>query len=235
MISLRPAAERGHFRIDWLDSQHTFSFGHYHDPRFMGFGPLRVINQDIVQPGKGFARHGHQNMEIISYVIHGGLAHQDSLGTGSVIRPGEIQRMRAGTGIEHSEFNASQDELVQFLQIWVQPDRLGLQPGYAQQDFPLESRRNQLKLLASGYGEEGVIEVRQNMRMFGGLFDAGHTADYAVADARGIWIQLIRGTLQINHTLMQAGDGLAARHESSLSIRASQEAEFLLFDLPIAN
>lgn len=235
MLSLRPAAERGHFRIDWLDSRHTFSFGHYHDPRFMGFGPLRVINQDIVQPGKGFARHGHQNMEIISYVIHGGLAHQDSLGTGSVIRPGEIQRMRAGTGIEHSEFNASKDELVQFLQIWIQPDRLGLQPGYAQQDFPLESRRNQLKLLASGYGDDGVIEVRQNMRMFGGLFDAGHEAEYAVGDGRGIWIQLIRGTLQVNQTLMQAGDGLAVRHEPGLLIRANQEAEFLLFDLPIAN
>lgn len=235
MLSLRPAAERGHFRIDWLDSRHTFSFGHYHDPRFMGFGPLRVINQDIVQPGKGFARHGHQNMEIISYVIQGGLAHQDSLGTGSVIRPGEIQRMRAGTGIEHSEFNASKDELVQFLQIWIQPDRLGLQPGYAQQDFPLESRRNQLKLLASGYGDDGVIEVRQNMRMFGGLFDAGHETDYTVGDGRGIWIQLIRGTLQVNQTLMQAGDGLAARHEPNLLIRANQEAEFLLFDLPIAN
>lgn len=235
MLSLRPAAERGHFRIDWLDSRHTFSFGHYHDPRFMGFGPLRVINQDIVQPGKGFARHGHQNMEIISYVIHGGLAHQDSLGTGSVIRPGEIQRMRAGTGIEHSEFNASKDELVQFLQIWIQPDRLGLQPGYAQQDFPLESRRNQLKLLASGYGDDGVIEVRQNMRMLGGLFDAGHEAEYAVGDGRGIWIQLIRGTLQVNQTLMQAGDGLAVRHEPGLLIRANQEAEFLLFDLPIAN
>lgn len=235
MLTLRSAADRGRFQIDWLDSRHSFSFGHYYDPRFMGFGPLRVINQDIVQPGKGFARHGHQNMEIISYVIEGGLAHQDSLGTGSVIRPGEIQRMRAGTGIEHSEFNASKDELVQFLQIWIQPDRLGLAPGYAQEDFPLESRRNQLKLLASGYGEAGAIEVRQNMRLFGGLFDAGHRLDYAIASQRGIWVQLIRGTLQVNQTLMQAGDGLAVQHESALTISAGSEAEFLLFDLPIAD
>lgn len=232
MLTLRPAADRGHARFDWLDSHHTFSFGHYYDPKHMGFGPLRVINQDVVQPGKGFARHGHSNMEIISYVIEGALEHRDSLGTGSVIRPGDVQRMRAGTGIEHSEFNGSGTDAVHFLQIWVQPDRLGLAPGYAQVAFPHAERRNQLKLLASGFGEADAIEVRQGMRLFGGLLDAGGSLSHALEAARGYWVQVIHGSLTVNGQSLMPGDGLSVLQESMLEIAAKADSEFLLFDLP---
>lgn len=232
MLTLRPAADRGHARFDWLDSRHTFSFGHYYDPKHMGFGPLRVINQDVVAPGKGFARHGHSNMEIVSYVIAGALEHRDSLGTGSVIRPGDVQAMRAGTGIEHSEFNGSATEPVHFLQIWIQPDRLGLAPGYQQLAFPHAERRNQLKLLASGYGEPGVIGIRQAMRLYGGLLDAGGTLDQPLDVGRGYWLQLVHGRLSANGQALAAGDGAALLREDALSLRATEDAEFLLFDLP---
>ena len=232
MLTLRPATERGRARFDWLDSQHTFSFGHYYDPKHMGFGPLRVINEDVVQPGKGFARHGHSNMEIISYVIAGALEHRDSLGTGSVIRPGDVQRMRAGTGIEHSEFNGSSTETVHFLQIWVQPDRLGLEPGYAQLAFPHEARQNRLTLLASGFGEADVIEVRQSMRLYSGLFDAGQSLTQPLDPARGHWLQVIRGRIQVNGTTLNAGDGATLVSDSTLSLDVIDSTEFLLFDLP---
>lgn len=233
MITLRPAKDRGRARFDWLDSQHTFSFGHYYDPKHMGFGALRVINEDLVQPGKGFARHGHSNMEIISYVVDGALEHRDSLGTGSVIRPGDVQRMRAGTGIEHSEFNGSATDPVHFLQIWIQPDRLGLAPGYAQVAFPHAERQNQLKLLASGFGEEGVIEVRQDVRLYGGLLKAGRSLLHSLDPSRGQWLQVIHGSLEMNGHLIGAGDGAAVVGESDIEFTAATDCEFLWFDLRV--
>src|SRR5919206_2650347 len=176
MITLRPAAERGAENLGWLDSRHTFSFGHYYDPKHMGFGPLRVINEDRVRGGAGFATHGHRDMEIISYVLEGALEHKDSIGTGSVIRPGDVQRMSAGTGIVHSEFNASRSEPVHFLQIWIIPERAGLAPGYEQKTFPVEERRNRLRLVASRDGRDGSLTVHQDVGLYASLLDPGGTA-----------------------------------------------------------
>jgi len=232
MISLRKSRDRGIANFGWLDSRHTFSFGHYYDPAQMGFGPLRVINEDRVAPGGGFPTHGHANMEIISVVLGGGLEHRDSLGTGSVIRPGDVQRMSAGSGIQHSEFNASKTEPVHFLQIWIQPDRLNIAPGYEQKHFDADSRRGRLRLLASGDGRDGSLTMRQNADLYGSVLAAGDVVEHAFAPSRRGWVQVARGEIDVNGQRLFAGDGVAIESEQALRIVAANEAEFLVFDLP---
>ena len=232
MILHRPTDARGHAEFGWLDSRHTFSFGNYHDPAWMGFGPLRVINEDRVAPGGGFAPHAHANMEILSYVLEGALQHRDSLGTGSVIRPGDLQRMSAGSGITHSEFNASKDAPVHFLQIWIQPDRLNIEPGYAQRQFPDVERRGVLRLLASPDGAEDSLSVHQDARVYGALLAPGERVEHALAAGRRAWVQLARGALTLNGHPLVAGDGAGISEETALVLQASGDAEVLLFDLP---
>ena len=233
MIFLRRSQERGHARLGWLDSRHTFSFSEYHDPTWMGFGPLRVINEDRVAPGGGFAPHSHANMEIISYVIEGGLQHRDSLGTGSVIRPGDVQRMSAGSGIEHSEFNASQDAPVQFLQIWIQPDRLNIAPGYAQKNYPVDARRGALRLVISPDGAEGSLTIRQNARVYATVLAPDEEVALPLAAGRRAWAQVVRGALRLDtDTLLETGDGAGITGQSELRLRAEADSEALVFDLP---
>ena len=232
MLVLRHAGERGRVQSDWLDSRHTFSFGNYHDPEWMGFGPLRVINEDRVAPGGGFAPHSHANMEILSYVLEGALQHRDSLGTGSVIRPGDLQRMSAGSGITHSEFNASQTELVHFLQIWIQPDRLNIPPGYAQRQFPEIERRSMLRLLASPDGAGESLSLRQDARVYGALLAPGERVEHALAKGRRAWVQVARGALLFNGQPLVTGDGAGISEETALVLQASEDAKVLLFDLP---
>lgn len=232
MITVRPAAARGQANFDWLDSRHTFSFGHYYDPQHMGFGPLRVINEDRVAPGGGFATHGHQNMEIVSYVLEGALEHKDSLGTGSVIRPGDVQKMSAGSGIRHSEYNASKTEPVHFLQIWIQPDRSNVAPSYAQQAFSREERQGRLRLVASPDGADGSIRLVQDARMYAALLAPGETATLALGAGRRAWVQVARGRVALGDVALGAGDGAAVTDESSITIAGVEDAEVLLFDLP---
>ena len=232
MILHRPADARGRADFGWLDSRHTFSFGNYHDPAWMGFGPLRVINEDRVAPGGGFAPHAHANMEILSYVLEGALQHRDSLGTGSVIRPGDLQRMSAGVGITHSEFNASADAPVHFLQIWIQPDRLNIPPGYAQHSFPEAQRRGVLRLLASPDGAKESLRIQQDARVYGALLAAGEHVEHALARGRRSWVQVARGALLLNGQALIAGDGAGVNAESALTLEASEEADVLVFDLP---
>ena len=231
MLTLRPAAERGHGRHGWLDSRHTFSFADYHDPQQMGFRALRVINEDRVQPGRGFGTHHHEDMEIITFVIEGALAHQDSLGNGATIRPGEVQRMSAGTGIDHSEFNHSADAIVHFLQIWVLPERRGLAPGYEQRAYPLDQRGNELLLVASRDGRDGSVTVHQDVAIFAGRLAAGARVEHAIGAGRHAWLQVARGSALVNGQRVVAGDGLAASDESRLEIAAAAACELLLFDL----
>jgi redox-sensitive bicupin YhaK (pirin superfamily) len=233
MITLRPAAERGAENLGWLDSHHTFSFGHYYDPQHMGFGPLRVINEDRVRPGGGFETHGHRDMEIISYVLEGALEHKDSLGTGSVIRPGDVQVMSAGTGIRHSEFNHSKTEPVHFLQIWVLPDREGLPPRYDQKNFPHSAKRGQLRLVGSPDGHDGSILIQQDVGIYDALLGAGETVSHPLPSGRKSWIQVVRGSVEVNGTSAGAGDGLAIRNEKLLTINSQAAgSELLVFDLP---
>ena len=232
MILHRPAEARGRAEFGWLDSRHSFSFGGYHDPEWMGFGPLRVINEDRVAPGGGFAPHAHANMEILSYVLEGALQHRDSLGTGSVIRPGDLQRMSAGSGITHSEFNASKDAPVHFLQIWIQPDRLNIPPGYAQRQFPEIERRGVLRLLASPDGADESLSIRQDARVYGALLAPGERVEHALKVGRRAWVQVARGSLHMNGQLLVAGDGAGFSEETALALHASEDAEVLLFDLP---
>jgi redox-sensitive bicupin YhaK (pirin superfamily) len=231
MLQVRQANDRGHAEHGWLDSRHTFSFGDYYDPQHMGLGPLRVINEDRVQPGQGFGRHSHRDMEIISYVLEGALEHKDSLGTGSVIRPGDVQRMSAGTGVQHSEFNHSQSELVHFLQIWIVPDRQGLQPGYAEKNFPETEKRGRLRLVVSGDGRDGSIPIHQDADLYAALLKQDETVVHRFAPDRKGWIQVARGEVTANDVPLAAGDGAALADEDRLSIRASADAEVLLFDL----
>jgi len=231
MIALRPAAERGRTRLDWLDSRHTFSFGDYMDPAHMGFGALRVINEDRVAPGGGFPTHPHRDMEILTWVIDGALEHRDSLGTGSVIRPGDAQRMSAGTGITHSEFNASRDVPVHFLQIWIVPDTHGVAPGYAQQAFPADERRGRLRLLASQAGREGSVTLHRDADVYAGLLPAGDYTGLVLRPGRVAWVQVVRGPLLVNDHPLDAGDGAGLRDESALVLRARGDAEVLVFDL----
>jgi quercetin 2,3-dioxygenase len=233
MIALRPAAERGKADFGWLDSRHTFSFGDYHDPKSMGFGPLRVINEDRVRPAAGFDTHGHRDMEIISYVLDGALEHKDSLGTGSVIRPGDVQIMSAGTGIRHSEFNHSKTEPVHFLQIWVLPNQRGLVPRYDQRAFPAAEKRGQLRLVGSANGRADSILIHQDVEIYDALLGKGESVTHALAPGRKAWVQIVRGAIDVNGKAAGAGDGMAIEDEADLTVTARVDgSELLLFDLP---
>jgi redox-sensitive bicupin YhaK (pirin superfamily) len=231
MIAIRKANERGATKLDWLDSRHSFSFGEYYDPKHMGFRQLRVINEDRVQPGMGFATHGHQDMEIISYVLEGALEHKDSLGNGSVIRPGEVQRMSAGSGIRHSEFNPSKSELVHFLQIWIMPNARGLPPGYEQRTFDRDTARGRLSLLVAPHGQGGVISISQDARVWTSALEAGDRVRFEPKPGRHAWIQVTRGRAKLNGVGLEPGDGAAASDETQLEIAAESPSEILLFDL----
>jgi quercetin 2,3-dioxygenase len=231
MIIHRKASERGHADFGWLDSHHSFSFGQYYDPSHMGFGALRVINDDRVAGGGGFDTHGHKDMEILSYVLEGGLAHRDSLGSGSVIRPGDIQLMSAGTGIRHSEFNASQNDPVHFLQIWIIPEKQGLQPSYAEQHFPEDERCNRLRLIASSDGRDGSLKIRQDAAIHASVLEAGASLSHSLKPGRRYWLQVAAGALAVNGHALVEGDGLALVKEDNLALTARTKSEFLLFDL----
>jgi redox-sensitive bicupin YhaK (pirin superfamily) len=233
MIAVRPAAERGIADFGWLNSRHTFSFGDYHDAKHMGFGPLRVINEDRVRPGAGFDTHGHRDMEIISYVLGGALEHKDSIGTGSVIRPGDVQIMSAGTGLRHSEFNHSKTEPVHFLQIWILPDQQGLPPRYDQKTFVQSGKRGQLRLVGSKDGRDGSIVIHQDAKMYDALLRRSDTATHELVAGRKAWIQVLRGAIDVNGKPASAGDGVATENEMKLIITSRTDgSEILLFDLP---
>ena len=231
MLLIRRSDDRGRAKLSWLDSRHTFSFADYHDPRYMGYGPLRVINEDRVQPGKGFGTHAHSDMEIISYVLEGELAHRDSMGNGSVIRRGDVQRMSAGTGVQHSEFNHSQAKPVHFFQIWLLPDRRGLAPGYEEKHFDDDTRRGRLKLVASRDGRDGSVVVHQNADLYTALLAAGDEVSLATERTRKGWVQVASGAVTVNGEELAAGDGAAIAYEDNIAIRASSATELLLFDM----
>jgi redox-sensitive bicupin YhaK (pirin superfamily) len=231
MIVSRKSADRGHFDHGWLETFHTFSFADYFDPAFMGFRALRVINEDRVAPGEGFETHPHRDMEIVTYVLSGALEHKDSMGNGSVIRPGEVQRMTAGTGITHSEFNGSKEERVHLLQIWILPEKKGLEPSYEQTAFPDEKKRGRLCLVASRDGRDGSVTIHQDAAIYASLLGPGDQAEFALAPGRHAWVQVIRGSIALNGIALASGDGAAASAESLLTFQAAQESEFLLFDL----
>lgn len=232
MLSIRKGGERGVTHLDWLDSRHTFSFGEYYDPSALGFSVLRVINDDTVVPGAGFPTHPHRDMEIVTWVLSGALEHHDSLGNGSVIRPGDAQRMSAGTGVTHSEFNPSGTEPVHFMQIWLLPIRQGLAPGYEQLQFAEADRRNWLRLIASPNGDDGSITIKQDARIYATLLDEGHTLEHRLEAGRKAWLQVARGAVTVNGQSMSHGDGAAIESESKLAVVAAQGSELLLFDLP---
>lgn len=231
MIKLRRSDERGHTKLTWLDSRHTFSFGDYHDPQHMGFGDLRVINEDRVIPAAGFPTHSHRDMEIVTYVLEGALAHKDSTGTSSVIRVGEVQRMSAGTGISHSEYNASQTAPVHFLQIWIIPNKTGLAPAYEQRPFPLDEHRNNWTLIGSEAGRDGSVTVHQNMEIWAARIASGAPASFRLKPGRHGFAHVACGAVVFNGTTLKAGDGAAVSEEEILEIRAVEAAELLLFDL----
>jgi hypothetical protein len=231
MITIRKAGERGHADHGWLDTRHTFSFADYYDPEYMGFRSLRVINEDRVSPGQGFGTHPHRDMEIISYVLEGALEHRDSMGNGTVIRPGEVQRMSAGTGITHSEFNPSELETVHFFQIWIRPERAGLTPGYEQKRFPPEERRGRFRLLASPDGREGSLTINQDLFIHSTLLEPGEEVVFPLQPGRHAWIQVARGIVELNGWHLEPGDGAAVSEETLLRVNAAASAELLLFDL----
>ncbi len=231
MITLRKAEERGHAEHGWLNSRHTFSFGDYYDPKHMGFRALRVINEDRVAPGKGFPTHSHRDMEILTYVLEGALEHKDSLANGSVMRPGDIQRMTAGTGVGHSEFNGSPSEPVHFLQIWILPEQRNLPAGYEQKHFSEAELRGGLRVLASRTGEEGAVVVHQDVRLLAGKLGVGEIARYELAPTRHAFLHVARGELQVNGLDLRAGDALQVSEESELQLSRARDAEVLLFDL----
>ncbi len=231
MLRIRRSEERGAAFHGWLDTRHTFSFAGYHDPAHMGFRALRVINEDRVSPGRGFGTHGHRDMEIVSYVLEGALEHEDSMGTGSVVRPGEVQRMSAGTGVYHSEWNHSEHEPVHFLQIWLVPSQRGLRPSYEQKAFAPEEKRNRFRLVASPDGADGSVVVHQDVRLFVSLLDAGHALEHAREPGRHLWLHVAKGEVAVDGVTLAAGDAAATSDAEALSIRASQDAELLLFDL----
>jgi redox-sensitive bicupin YhaK (pirin superfamily) len=231
MITVRARGDRGRAKTGWLDSRHTFSFGHYQDPTQMGFRALRVINEDRVIPGAGFPPHGHENMEIISYVLDGALEHKDTTGTNAVIRPGEVQRMSAGTGIRHSEFNHSKEERVHFLQIWILPEKDGLPPGYEQRAFPAAAGKGKFQLVASRDGRAGSVTVHQDVDLYRALLDDGQSLCFDLRAGRYGWVQVARGQIQLNGKTLWEGDGAALSTEPKIEIAAESEAEVLLFDL----
>ena len=231
MISIRQSKERGHFDHGWLNTYHTFSFDQYYDPRHMGFRNLRVINEDFVAGGRGFPTHGHRDMEIITYILEGALKHEDSMGNGSVIRPGDVQRMTAGTGVRHSEKNASDTERVHLLQIWILPHTVGLEPGYEQRAFTEDERRGQLRLIASEDGRDGSVHLNQDVSLFASILPAGQEIEHTIDERRHAWIQVARGSIVVNGENAEQGDGVMVAGESQLTIRAQEPAEVLLFDL----
>ncbi len=230
MIKIRRGEERGHANFGWLDSHHTFSFGHYYDPNHMGFGHLRVINDDRVSPGRGFDAHGHQNMEIISYVLEGALEHRDSMGNGSVIRPGDVQRMTAGTGVRHSEYNHSNTDGLHFLQIWLLPEQDGLEPGYEQKHFG-DERRGTFRLIASRKARDGSVTIHQDVDLYAAVLEPGDEATHRPDAGRQVWVQVAHGDIMLNGEPLRPGDGAAIRDEPVVTIEATSGAEVLLFDL----
>ncbi|HVP42595.1 MAG TPA: pirin family protein [Terriglobales bacterium] len=233
MLTIRPAAERGHFDHGWLNTWHTFSFADYFDPAHHQFRSLRVINEDFVQPGGGFGTHPHRDMEIVTYVLEGGLAHKDSMGNGSTIRPGDVQRMTAGTGVLHSEYNHSKDERVHLLQIWIFPEKKNLEPGYEQKTFSDDDKRNRLRLVASRDGRDGSVTIHQDASIYGSVLDSGKTVSHQLAPGRHAWVQVARGTVTVNGKTLRQGDGAAISDEQSVELTGadSPPAEILLFDL----
>lgn len=231
MIGIRKSDERGHFNFGWLNTYHTFSFGDYYDLDHMGFRSLRVINEDRVRPGRGFPTHPHRDMEIISYVLDGALEHKDSMGTGSVIRPGEVQRMSAGTGVMHSEYNHSPSEPVHFLQIWILPDRQGIKPGYEQKIFAPEEKRGRLRLVASPDGRDGSVVIHQDASLYATLLDPSQEVVHQFRPDRYGWVQVARGAVDVNGRLLGQSDGAAVSQEQTLTIIGREPAELLLFDL----
>jgi hypothetical protein len=231
MIHIRRAAERGHADHGWLDSHHTFSFADYYDPAHMGFRSLRVINDDRVAGGKGFGPHPHRDMEILSYVLEGGLAHKDSTGTGAVIRPGDVQRMSAGTGVVHSEVNASRDEVVHFLQIWLLPSQRGLPPGYEQKTFSAADKQGKLVLVASPDGQAGSVTIHSDARVYAGVFGPGEHAELSLPVHRAAWVHVARGRIRINDQELSDGDGIAIEGETTVRVEGIDGGEVLAFDL----
>ena len=233
MTAVRKAKDRGAANFGWLDSRHTFSFGSYYDPRFMGFGTLRVINEDRVGPAKGFDTHGHRDMEIVSYVLDGALEHKDSIGTGSVIRPGDVQRMSAGTGIRHSEFNHSRAEPVHFLQIWIEPERDGITPSYEQKTFTADDKRGRLRLVGSRDGRDGSVTIHQDVDLFASVLGRGQSVTHALGAGRKGWLQVARGTVTVGEQTLAVGDGVAFDAVQTIAITGAGDgdAEVLLFDM----
>lgn len=232
MLQIRHSEERGAANHGWLNSHHSFSFGSYHDANHMGFGPLLVINEDRVTPGQGFGTHGHRDMEIISYVLDGALEHKDSMGTGSVLHYGDVQRMSAGSGVRHSEFNHSSTDGLHFLQIWIQPNVTGIAPSYEEKHFTPESKRGKLRLIASSDGRQGSVLIHQDAAIYASILQEGEQAEHALDDGRIAYVHLIRGSLVVNGTPLKAGDALKLTQEARVIITQPEEAEFLVFDLP---
>lgn len=232
MLNVRKSEERGYADHGWLKSRHSFSFGDYYDPNHIEFGVLRVINEDRVDPGEGFGTHGHRDMEILSYVLEGQLGHRDSMGNGSVIVPGDVQRMSAGTGVLHSEMNPSSSEPVHFLQIWIRPDTAGIPPSYEQKHFSADEKRGRLRLVASENGADGSVRIHQDVRIYAGLFDGAERADLPLAGKRRIYVQLARGAVNANGVPLVAGDGLKITDAPTLTLSNGQAAEVLVFDMP---
>jgi redox-sensitive bicupin YhaK (pirin superfamily) len=228
---IRRGQDRGHADHGWLKSYHTFSFADYYDPKYMHFSALRVINEDWIEPGRGFGTHPHRDMEILTYILEGALEHKDSMGTGSVIRPGDVQRMSAGTGVAHSEFNHSKEEHVHLLQIWILPDKIGLEPSYEEKPFPESEKLNQLRLIASREGERGSVKIHQNVKIYATILEEGNTLEYLPPKERFTWLQLARGAVTINGETLQAGDAAAFRESEVLKIEAKTRSEFITFDL----
>jgi hypothetical protein len=231
MMTIRPAADRGHAKHGWLDSHHTFSFADYYDAKHMGFRGLRVINDDRVEGGQGFGSHPHRDMEIISYVLDGALAHKDSIGTGAVIKPGDVQRMSAGSGVVHSEFNASPADEVHFLQIWLLPKQRGIAPSYEQKTFSDADKRGTLRLVASPDGRAGSLSINADALVYAGILDRGHQAELTVAEGRGAWIHVARGKARVNGRELGEGDGIAIEKEQTIKVEGVDEGEVLVFDL----
>ena len=232
MLQIRHSEERGAANHGWLNSHHSFSFGSYHDPKHMGFGPLLVINEDRVTPGQGFGTHGHRDMEIISYVLDGALEHKDSMGTGSVLHYGDVQRMSAGSGVRHSEFNHSQTDGLHFLQIWIQPNVTGIAPSYEEKHFAPESKQGKLRLVASSDGRQGSVLIHQNASIYASIMQEGDALEHALDEGRTAYVHLIRGSLVVNGTPLKAGDALKLTQEAKVTLANAEDAEFLLFDLP---
>ena len=232
MTEIRRSAERGLAEHGWLRSLHSFSFADYHDPRHMGFGPLRVINEDRVQPGRGFGAHSHRDMEILSYVLEGALAHRDSMGNGSVLRPGDVQRMSAGTGVTHSEYNGSDREPVHFLQIWIEPEARGIAPGYEERHFDDAAKRGRLALIASRDGRDGSVTIHQDASVYAALLDGDEAVEFTQQPGRRSYVHLVRGSARIAGEALEAGDAAKIQGEARVRIEGARDAELLLFDLP---